>query len=218
MEKFLKEHLPFWDTLSKGDQLYILEKTQYKKFSQEQILQVSDREHMGVNLIQKGRVRIFATSEEGEEINLYRLFPGDVCLLNILNLNQVMKLDLGAEAEMETGLYIIPGAVYEQMSKLYPDVREYARCMVSLRLGQMIAMIERIAFTSVRGRLGAALLYHSMLNHSDNIPVTHEMLAKDVVTAREVITRILKQLQKEGLVSLHRGRIILLDKDGLSRL
>lgn len=218
MENFLLEHLPFWDTLSTKDQGYIREKTQYKKIAPRQILEASDREATAVNIVGKGRIRIFATSEEGVEMNLCRLFPGDVCLLKLLKLNQVMELNLGGETETETELYMIPGSLYEEMSILYPGVREYAHLMVSRRLVQTISMVERIAFTSVRCRLGEALLYHSSLNQSDRISVTHEMLAKDVVTAREVVTRILKQFQKEGMVSLHRGKISLINKAGLGHL
>lgn len=218
MKQFLIEHLPFWRSLSEWDQANLLENTMLRKIPPNQVKNLCEKESIGVNLIKSGRIRIFATSEEGEEINLYRLFPGDACVLNLLGLGGNQKLNLSAEAEVATELYTIPGALYAQIGAGNRQIWDYNHRMVSRRLEQLVEMLEKISFTSVSRRLAEALLYHSVLCGSDEISITHEALAKDVATAREVITRTLSQFQKEGLVTLHRGKIILINKIGLKEL
>lgn len=218
MKEFLIEHLPFWPSLSEWDQANLLEHTKLRSVPPNQVKNLFEQDSIGVNLIKSGRIRVFAASEEGEEINLYRLFPGDACVLNLLGPAENQKLNLSAEAEVETEIYAIPGTLYAQICARNCDVRDFDRKMVSRRLEQIVAMLENIAFTSVSRRLAQALLYHSALWDSDEISITHEALAKDVATAREVITRILSQFQKEGLVTLHRGKIILINKIRLNQL
>ena len=129
-----------------------------------------------------------------------------------------MDVELDMEMETDCTICTIPKAIYRDIYDKNNAVKEYTLEMISEKFSDIMWLFNQFVFSNVASRIASALLEHRGLSGKETISLTHETLAKDAGTAREVVTRILKQFQKDGLVRLTRGRIEILDVPGLERI
>lgn len=169
-------------------------------------------------MVLKGQLRVFIISDTGKEITLYRLFERDVCILSASCLIKNITFDVHVQAEQQTSMLRITTDVYQQVSRNNPLVQEYTNQLVSSRFSDVMWVVEQVLFMSIDRRLAIHLLEQAAIAQSDSFTATHETIARDLGTAREVVTRMLKRFQEDGLVALSRGGISLLDRDELYRL
>ena len=105
--------------------------------------------------------------------------------------------------------------------KLYDEsgiVKDYTMEMISEKFSDIMWLFNQFVFSNVASRIASALLDHKVMERSDSLAITHEALARDAGTAREVVTRILKQFQADGLVKLTRGKVEILNEAGLRKI
>jgi len=169
-------------------------------------------------MVLKGQLRVFIISDTGKEITLYRLFERDVCVLSPSCLIRNITFDVHVQAELETSMLRITTEAYQQVSRNNPLVQEYTNQLVSSRFSDVMWVVEQVLFMSIDRRLAIHLLEQAAIAQSDSFAATHDAIARDLGTAREVVTRMLKRFQEDGLVSISRGGLSLLDRDGLYRL
>ena len=169
-------------------------------------------------MVLKGQLRVFIISDTGKEITLYRLFERDVCVLSASCLIRNITFDVHVQAELETSMLRITTDAYQQVSRNNPLVQEYTNQLVSSRFSDVMWVVEQVLFMSIDRRLAIHLLEQAAIAQSDSFTATHDAIARDLGTAREVVTRMLKRFQEDGLVSISRGGLSLLDRDGLYRL
>lgn len=167
-------------------------------------------------LIIEGSVKVITRAENGREIVLYRLGPGDSCVLTTSCLFGNSRYP--AEGITETGVVAlaIPADRFQHAVQQSGAFRHFVFASFSGHLGSLITLVEEVAFGRVDARLARHLLDHS--NGGDALPATHQQLATELGTAREVISRQLKDFEQRQLVRLQRGSITLLDRDRLARL
>ena len=129
-------------------------------------------------------------------------------------------MDVELDMEMETDCVIctVPKKVYRKLYEESGSVKDYTMEMISEKFSDIMWLFNQYVFSNVASRLAAALLEHRALEHSDELAITHEMLARDAGTAREVVTRLLKQFQADGLVKLTRGKVEITDAKGLGKI
>jgi CRP/FNR family transcriptional regulator len=166
-------------------------------------------------LVLEGDVRVQLTSASGREVTLYRISPGGSCILTTACL--LSQEDYPAEAIAESHLVAaaIPSALFQDALNGSQQFRTFVFDGFSTRLKNVIARIEELAFTSIDSRLGRALLE---LHIKQVERVTHQDLAVELGTAREVVSRHLKRFAAERWVELGRGRVTVVDPVGLQRL
>lgn len=169
----------------------------------------------GLLLVISGQLRAFINSEEGREITIYRLFAGDICLLSASCAVSDMQFDLTVQAEKPTEFWLIPPEAYRRAVSLSAPLANYTSSVMAERLSDVMWLIEQLMWKSLDRRLAAFLLEESDLEGSDELRLTHERIANHLGSAREVITRLLRYFQGEGLVKLGRGSIELTDKERL---
>lgn len=154
-------------------------------------------------------------SDEGREITLYRMKSGDMDVLSASCVVSQIKFDTEIIADTDCKLLILP-AMY--LSKLKEE-SIYVRCFVYELLGErfsdVMAAMQRILFTKVDSRIADYLLKEAQKTSSSIIKTTHEKIATEINSSREVASRILKQLENEGLVELSRGAVKIIDADEL---
>lgn len=160
-----------------------------------------------VPFIYSGVVRVFNIGESGREITLYRVRPGQVCILSSTCSVSDMQYPAIAEAEEESVVYIVPGAAFRSMLKRHPELHEMIFKIMSERLVELIMVVEEVAFWRVDLRLANRLIRETSQGGSQTVHTTHAQLAIELGSAREVVSRILKDFERRGFVNLVRGRV-----------
>lgn len=219
MDNSLFEHaFPFWDELTDRQKKEVADHTVKTVCEKKKRLHFGGGECAGVQIIGSGRVRVFITSAAGGDITLFRLTAGDVSILSAACMMNGMDIELDMEMETECEIYTIPKQVYRHLYEGCSAVKDYTMEMISEKFSDIMWLFNQFVFTNVASRIAGAILEHRALENQDTLKITHETIAKDAGTAREVVTRILKQFQEDGLVKLTRGKITILDRTGLARI
>ncbi len=165
----------------------------------------------GFVLLGAGLVRVDLLAEDGHALLLYRLAPGEACLLSTACLfsGEAHAAEARAEAPVE-GL-LLPRPAFDALVAESAPFRRFVLAGFGARLGALMMRIEELSFRSVDRRLAAALLAAP----GPAVAITQAALAVEVGTAREVVTRRLQALAREGLVAIGRGSVTVLDRAGL---
>ncbi len=211
MEMFLPNALPFWDALKEDEKQLILNSVQKRSYAANSIVHHVGSDCIGMKIVKYGLIRVFVYSTNGSEITLYRLKSKDICVLSILCMLKNLNLDINIEAEEDSLLYIVPIDIYNKLLSNNKAVYDYDREATAQRLTEVVSAFSDVLFFSVGKRIADILVYYSNLYNSDVISITHEKLAKDIGTVREVVSRTLKNLQDLKLVEVSRGQIKILD-------
>ncbi len=211
MEMFLPNALPFWDALKEDEKQLILNSVQKRSYAANSIVHHVGSDCIGMKIVKYGLIRVFVYSTNGSEITLYRLKSKDICVLSILCMLKNLNLDINIESEEDSLLYIVPIDIYNKLLSNNKAVYDYDREATAQRLTEVVSAFSDVLFFSVGKRIADILVYYSNLYNSDVISITHEKLAKDIGTVREVVSRTLKNLQDLKLVEVSRGQIKILD-------
>lgn len=213
-----KETFPFWDRMSENDKTTFLRSSQRVVF--EKGTNVHDgSECTGVILIKSGSLRLYLLSDEGKEITLYRLFPGDMCIFSASCVLSSVTFDVFVDSEGESECVVVGGCAFEDLANRMPEVRIYALENAIQGFSEIMWVLQQILFMSMDKRLAIFLLDEAAKTGSDTVKLTHEQIAKYMGSAREVVSRMLKYFTTEGLVSSSRtDGIKLIDKKRLRAL
>ena len=169
----------------------------------------------GLLLVKSGQLRAYILSDEGREITVYRLFDRDLCLFSASCMLRSVQFDITIEAEKDTRLWVIPADAYKQVMEQSAPAANYTNEIMAGRFSEVMWLIEQIMWKSLDKRVAAFLLEEVSIEGEDRLRLTHETIANHLGTHREVITRMLRYFQNEGMVRLARGVVELLDKERL---
>ncbi|CUX45452.1 Crp/Fnr family transcriptional regulator [Clostridium sp. C105KSO13] len=218
MRELLKHALPFWKDLTENEQNALADGVKEGLYKKGQVLHYGGKQCAGVQIIKKGQTRVFVTSAGGGEITLFRLLDGDVSILSAACMLKGLDIELDMEIEEDSLICTIPKVLYKNISEKNIKVKDYTLEMVSEKFSDIMWLFNQYVFSNVAARLADAILEHRALAGSDTLIITHDALARDIGTAREVVTRLLKQFQRDGLLKLARGRIKVLDAAKLEKV
>lgn len=175
-------------------------------------------ECVGLLAVRSGRLRAYMISDTGREITLYRLFERDICLFSASCVMRGLQFDVSIEAEQPSEVLVVSPEVYKRVMEESAPLANYTNELMASRFSEVMWLVEQILWKSFDRRLAAFLLEESALESSDELRITHERIAAHLGTAREVVTRMLRYFQSEGLVSLPRGTVRIADRQGLEAL
>mgnify|MGYP001815613183 FL=1 len=164
-------------------------------------------------LLARGAVQVRTTSENGREIELYRVEPGETCVLSVACLLGDRPYDAEAIAESDLAGVAISRAVFRQLLDTSAAFRTMVLEVQTRRIYDLIALVDVVAFQRTEERLAMHLLQRR--DAADSVVVTHQVIADEIGTVREVVSRRLKRFEAAGLVALERGRVRVLDPEGL---
>ena len=215
---FLKNVMPFWDKLSEEQKHTLSKNAAPRLYHRGESMQSTSAHCAGLFLVKHGQLRIYIISENGKEITLFRLFDNDICILSASCMMKNINFQVYVESEQESAVLLIPTAVYNQLNQTSLAVSEYTNQLMASRFSDVMWVMEQVLFTSFDKRLAHFLLEQSSIDGSDILTITHEAIAKHMGSAREVVTRMLKYFQNEGMVTLARGEITLTDRKKLQNL
>ena len=213
-----RKTFPFWDKMNESDKETFLRSSYELKIAAG--TNVHDgNECTGVILIKSGALRLYLLSEEGKEITLYRLFPGDMCILSASCVLSSITFDVFVDSEENSECVVVGGCAYENLSNKLPEAKIFALEQATQSFSEIMWVMQQILFMSMDKRLAIFLLDESSKIGSDTVKLTHEQIAKYIGSAREVVSRMLKYFSADGLVSASRSEgIKILDKKRLRAL
>lgn len=214
MEVF--EYFPVWDKLTSEQQNTLSRSALRRSVKAGSLIYGGEKECLGLLLVSSGRLRAYIFSEDGREITLYRLVERDICLFSASCMINSIQFAISIEAEKDTEFWLIPPDMYKKVMEDSAPLSNYTNQVMADRFSEVMWLIEQIMWKSVDRRLAGFLLEESALEESRMLMITHEKIANHMGTAREVVTRMLKYFQNEGLVSLSRGKIEILDEKRLT--
>ena len=214
----VEEFFPFWNKLLPDHQ------SDLKNFAAPRILEkgttiIPFKDNcLGLLLVQAGRLRCFIVSDEGREVTLYRLYEYDICLFSASCIMSNIQFEMHIEAEKDTPVLVVPTSLYDRLNTQSVAFSNYSNQLMSARFSDVMWTLEQILFKKMDSRIARSLLSQADNEETSTLSVTHDVIARDLGTAREVVTRILKYFRSEGLIELSRGRIELLNRPGLETL
>lgn len=163
-------------------------------------------------LLVEGVIRATKGSPEGHEVLLYRLNPGDSCVITVIALLGNTPYPAVARAETEVTVFGVPRSLFLDLILKSPPFRVFVFQFLSERMTHLMALIDDVAFRRVDQRLASRLL-----RHTGPVTITHQALADELGTTREIISRALEAFQELGFVRLGRKRIEIVDRQALTR-
>ena len=156
-------------------------------------------------VVLSGIARVYKIAENGREITLYRIVSGQSCILTASCILSDISFPAFAVAESDIEAIVVPNEFVSAWLKEYDNWKEYVFEMLAHRLSGVVELVEEIAFQKIDIRLADYLVRFA--GSGEIVEKTHEAVAADLGTSREVISRILKDFEQEGLVELSRGEI-----------
>ncbi|MBS1490232.1 MAG: Crp/Fnr family transcriptional regulator [Bacteroidetes bacterium] len=162
-----------------------------------------------IPIVLKGSLRVVRTEKDGREILLYYIAPGESCIMSFLGGLHHEPSQVMAIAEEEAELLLIPVAKAGEWVKKFPEWTDFIFKLYHKRFEELLSVVNAIAFQKLDNRLLHLLTQKSKLFNSKEIKTTHQQLAQELGTTREVISRIVKQMEHDGLVKLARNKIVL---------
>ena len=218
MNRDFAEYFPIWDKMTEDQRSRIVSVTEFQKVKKGTILHDGSPDCLGMLLVKNGQLRAYLLSEEGREVTICRFFEMDICLFSASCVMPNMQYDIFIEAEKDTELWIIPACLYQNLMDESLAISNYSHNLITNHFSDVMWLMEQIMWRSFDKRLARFLLEESLLEDTGSLKMTHEKIANHMGTAREVVTRMLRYFQGEGMVRLTRGTIDITDKKRLEEL
>lgn len=183
---------------------------QLKKFPAGSVIQQEDSYIKAIPLVLNGSLKVMRTDVDGHEILLYYITPGESCIMSFLGgiHNETSKVKAIVEEDAE--ILFIPVEKASEWVKKFPEWSDFIFRLYHKRFEELLTAVNAIAFHKLDTRLLQLLKQKAELYQSKEIKITHQQLADELGTAREAVSRVMKQMENEGLVQLSRNKITLL--------
>ena len=209
---------PIWNKLTPDQQQRLRSVSDLQKVKKGTVLHDGSPECLGMLLVHSGQLRAYILSEEGREVTITRFFEMDICLFSASCVMPNMQFDIFIEAEKDTEVWIVPACLYQNLMDESIVIANYSRNLITNHFSDLMWLMEQIMWRSFDKRLASFLLEEAAVEGTDELKITHERIANHMGTAREVVTRMLRYFQSEGMVKLTRGTVVLTDKKKLQKL
>ena len=214
----LARYFPIWDKLNQDQRERIASTTILHPVEGGTLLHDGGPDCLGLLLVKSGQLRAYMLSEEGREITICRFFEMDICLFSASCVMSNMQFSVFIEAEKDSEVFVIPACLYQNLMDESLPLANFSHNLITSHLSEVMWLMEQIMWKSFDKRLAAFLLEEAAVEGTNQLKITHEKIANHMGTAREVVTRMLRYFQSEGMVRLTRGTVDILDEKKLRNL
>ncbi len=214
----LSEYIPVWNKLLPDQQRKLSGQVISKTVKKGTVIHNGSLDCIGLLLIQSGQLRAYILSDEGREITIYRLFDQDMCLFSASCMMRSIQFEITIAAEKDSDLLIIPPDVYKSVMEESAPLANFTNEVMATRFSDVMWLVEQIMWKSFDKRLAGFLLNESAIEGTNCLKMTHELIGNHLGNPREVVTRMLRYFQSEGMIKLSRGTIEILDASKLRSL
>lgn len=181
-----------------------------KSIKQDDIILREDTYINSIPILLSGALKVTRKDSEGKEFLIYYIKPGESCVMSLLGSMYAEKSHIQAIAEEDSELLIIPISASTEWIKEFPEWTSYFFRIFQKRFEELLQVVDSVAFQKMDTRIFNFLLKKSEINNSKTIQITHQQIADELGTVREVVSRILKQLERDNQIKLARNNITLL--------
>jgi len=213
-----KDYFPVWNKLSTQQQEKISKSLAVRSVPKGTLVHRGSADCLGFLVLRSGQLRGYILSDEGRELTIYRLFERDICVLSASCIMNSIQFEIFIEAEKDTEFWLIPPDVFKELMESSAPAANYTTEIMSARLSETMWLMEQVMWKSMDKRIAAFLLEEAAIEGSTVLKITHESIANHLGTHREVVTRMLRYFQGEGMVKLSRGTVELCDEEKLRSL
>ncbi|HPY53058.1 MAG TPA: Crp/Fnr family transcriptional regulator [Treponemataceae bacterium] len=214
----LSEHFSAWEELTETEQEDLLANSQLIEYKKGVNVHGGDTSCAGLIFILDGSLRTYMLSEEGREITLYRLRHGDICILSASCVISTITFEVHIDAEEDTKALLVSSSHFSDLFEANKNIQCFSYKLATERFSDVMWAMQQILFMSMDKRL-AIFLWDEIASQSaqerPKLHYTHEQIAKYTGSAREVISRMLKYFSDEGIVTVSRGDITIINKPKL---
>lgn len=209
---------PFWERLTIAQREALTEGAACHSYPKGANIHGGTNDCAGILLVLSGELRTYMLSEEGREVTLYRMQAGDVCVMSASCALTAITFEVRIDAASDCELCVIQPKAFDRVQRENVYVEAFAYRQVTERFSDVMWAMQQILFMSFDKRLAVFLLDEVGRSGGDTVKFTQEEIARYLGGARESVTRMLKYFQQEGLVSLSRGGVTVLNRKGLRKL
>lgn len=185
---------------------YLSKIGQIKVFEEGELLMKTGQFFKSAVLIIRGHVKLYREGEEGNEFFMYYLDPGEACALSMICATRNQASSIMAIADEETEVVLIPIQYMDTLMRAYRSWYYFVLETYRNRFEELLSVIDNIAFKNMDERLEWYLKRHADIS-GNSLNIKHQQIANDLNTSREVISRLLKKMEKDGLLTLNRNLI-----------
>lgn len=211
-------YLPVFNELTKSQQDALTRAAFVRKFRKNEFLHHGSQDCTGLILVLSGQIRAFTISNDGREITMYRLFERDICLFSASCIMNSIQFDITVAAEKDTEVLVIPAETYKSIMEVSAPLANYTNEVMASRFSDVMWLMDQVMWKSFDKRLAEFLLNETNIEGTNTLKITHETIGNHLGNPREVVTRMLKYFVTEGLISLSRGTIEVIDRNGLEKM
>lgn len=213
--KNMKTHFPFWKQLTPPQKKFFTQSIQEIYMPKNDLWISTPSQCKGVILVKNGNLRVYILSENGREITLFNMKEGDLCVLSASCLLENFTFPLHIVATEDTVVYSINQNSFGQLADENVYVENFIYKIAISRFSQIMWIIQDILFTKIDRRLAQYILQES---EDSLLFATHEDIARNLGTAREVVSRMLKYFSQEKWIQTKRGQIEIINRPALKNL
>ena len=217
-EQILSNAYPFWGRLSDEEKTNILRGCVTVSYEKGMQVHRYDMGCKGAVLVLAGVLRVYIVSDEGREVTLFRIHEGESCVLSASCLLDAIQFDVLIEAAEAVQSLVIPVSVLHPIMENNPYVGYYLYKQVTERFSDVMWMMQQNLFMGADRRVAIFLWDELVRAGRPVLSMTHDEIARNIGSAREVVSKVMKYMAEEGIVSLRRGRVEILDKGKLQKL
>lgn len=217
-ENDYRKVFPFWDKLTDSDRKLLCRYTVQKNYAHGANIHGGDGECTGAIVVRSGCIRAYMLYEEGREITLYRLYPGDICMLSASCVIKAITFDVMVDADTDCDCFILNGKVFSEVAERNLYAENFALETAVSRFSDVMWVMQQILFMSFDRRLAIFLTDELAKNGGDLVKLSNEQIAKYMGSAREVVSRMMKYFSAEGIAERTCDGIKILNKSKLRAL
>ena len=206
---------PFWTQLNNTEKELIEKSSYVEKYDKGMMMHRTDGSCKGLMTVLSGQLRTYILSEEGREVTLFRVNKEEVCVLSASCLMDTITFDVMIEATEDTEVLVLPASTLNQVVQQNPYIELFLYKSATEKFSDVMWTMQQILFLKIDQRVAQFLWDEMVQKNSMTLSITHDEIARYIGSAREVVTKVLKYMVKEGALELKRGTIIILDKEML---
>ena len=211
IEEGLRELVPFWAALKPDQRAFLAQRSRRMKFDAGSHVQGAGAGCAGVVFVRSGCLRAFMLSDQGREVTLFYVQPGECCVLAASCILPMITFDIALDAAEDSDLLIVDSQAFGTVSQENIHAEAFTYRQATERFSDCMWVMQQVLFMGLDTRLAIWLLDEVARSGSKTIYATHDEIARHLGSAREAVGRMLKYFAREGLVELARGSVELID-------
>lgn len=211
IERGLQKLVPFWGNLDLNQRAFLAQRSRLMQFDAGDHVQGAGAGCAGVVFVRSGRLRAFMLSDQGREVTLFHVQPGECCVLAASCILPMITFDIALDAAEDSDLLIVDSQAFGTVSQENIHAEAFTYRQATERFSDCMWVMQQVLFMGLDTRLAIWLLDEVARSGSKTIYATHDEIARHLGSAREAVSRMLKYFAREGLVELARGSIELVD-------